>query len=93
MNRRMHFVVLAASRSIAGEAVRAHRRRCTGEARRSDAKLYDETVNKAIEFLRTSQAADGSFSAEGRAGRHRPGRHGRAARTAARPTTRWWPRA
>ena len=29
-----------------------------------DAKLYAETVNKAIEFLRTSQAADGSFSAE-----------------------------
>ena len=31
----------------------------------SDAKLYESTVNKAIEFLRANQAADGSFSAEG----------------------------
>ncbi len=30
-----------------------------------DAKLYESTVNKAIEFLRTNQSADGSFSAEG----------------------------
>ncbi len=29
-----------------------------------DAKLYQDTVNKALEYLRTSQAADGSFSAE-----------------------------
>ena len=61
---RMQFVVVSIlSLSIAAEAVRA--RGADAPAKSSvDAKLYAETVNKAIEFLRTSQAADGSFSAE-----------------------------
>lgn len=33
-------------------------------ARGADAKVYQDTLSRAVEFLRTSQASDGSFSAE-----------------------------
>ena len=61
-----------------GGDVAGGRRRQDGPRR---CRLYEETVNKAIEYLRTKgQAADGSYGAEAEPGVTAHRHHGRAAR-------------